>query len=116
MRGNKRAMPLSNSPDRDETPIALPNEKAIVMIDEFGEIHRLHANISSDWGRRIAFLPDGAQDGSGEWAAVDTTNTKGISFVPRHDIEGRALLVFYPARPFSWLTGNSWPGRFGFVR
>jgi hypothetical protein len=40
----------------------------------------------------------------------------GISFVPRTDIQGRAVLVFYPSRPFSWLTGNAWPGRFGFVR
>ncbi|MBZ0150171.1 MAG: signal peptidase I [Planctomycetes bacterium] len=116
VRGNKRAMPLDRSPDRDETPIALPDQKVIVMIDEYGEIHRFHANISSDWGRRIAFLPDGAQDGRGEWTAIDTTNTKGISFVPREDIQGRALLVFYPSRPLSWLFGSNWPGRFGFVR
>ena len=39
-----------------------------------------------------------------------------IDFVPRADIQGRALMVFYPCRPFAWLTGNAWPGRFGFVR
>lgn len=116
IRGNKRAMPLDRSPDRDETPIGLPNEHAIVMIDEFGEIHRFHANLSTDWGRRIAFLPDNAQDGHGEWKAIDTTNTVGISFVPRSDIMGRALLIFYPSRPLSWLFGSNWPGRFGFVR
>jgi hypothetical protein len=88
------------------------------MIDEYGEIMRLNGVIGSGWGAPQAGAPVVFMkpDGVGEWTAPTTTNTKGISFVPRHDIEGRALLVFYPARPFSWLTGNSWPGRFGFVR
>ena len=67
-------------------------------------------------GGPVTFRHPNAQDGSGEWIAPDTTNTEGISFVPRDDIEGRALMVFYPARPFSWLFGSSWPDRFGFVR
>lgn len=115
VRGNKRAMPLANPPDRDETPIPIPSHDALVMIDEFGEILRLNATVSSTWPR-VAFAPTKAQDGRGEWEAPDTTNAKGISFVPRSDIQGRAVLVFYPARPFSWLLGNAWPGRFGFVR
>jgi hypothetical protein len=61
-------------------------------------------------------VPPGQQDGRGEWEAPESTNSKGISFVPRDDIQGRAVMVFYPARPFSWLFGSNWPGRFGFVR
>jgi signal peptidase I len=116
--GNKRPMPLRNHPDRDETPIAYPDEKAIVMIDRFGEIVRYGAEIGPDWGERggVAFQVPGAQDGRGEWMAPETTNTKEVNFVPRSDIQGRALLVFYPARPLSWLFGNAWPGRFGTVR
>lgn len=119
IRGNKRPMPLTQMPDRDETPIAIPSENAIVMIDEYGEILRLNGLPGSDWGAPggpVTFRHPNAQDGSGEWIAPDTTNTEGISFVPRDDIEGRALMVFYPARPFSWLFGSSWPDRFGFVR
>ncbi|MCK5941516.1 MAG: signal peptidase I [Planctomycetes bacterium] len=118
IRGNKRAMPLSDPPDRDETPIAIPNENVIVMIDEFGEILRLNGRVGPDWGPEVTFRHEHAQDGGadGYWSALDTTNTKGISFVPREDIEGRALMVFYPMRPFSWLTGNEWPDRAGFVR
>lgn len=121
IRGNKRAMNLASSPDRDETPIALPNENAIVMIDEFGEILRLNGQPGVDWGvpgGPVPFRHANAQPGDpkAEWTALDTTNTKGISFVPRSDIQGRALMVFYPSRPFSWLTGSNWPDRFGFVR
>jgi signal peptidase I len=118
VRGNKRAMPLANPPDRDETPIALPNEKAIVMIDEYGEILRLGAEVGPDWGKRIAFQRPGSTDGNGEWLARELPigNTRGISFVPRGDIRGRAVMVFYPCRPLSWLFLNNWPDRFGFVR
>lgn len=118
VRGNKRAMPLTRAPDRDETPIGIPSEHAVVMIDEYGEILRLEADLGADWGAQIAFQKPGvtAQDGSGEFLAEDTTNAPGVSFVPRADIQGRALLVFYPCRPLSWLFGSNWPGRFGFVR
>jgi hypothetical protein len=111
-------MPLANPPDRDETPIALPNEKAIVMIDEYGEILRLGAEVGPDWGKRIAFQRPGSTDGNGEWLARELPigNTRGISFVPRGDIRGRAVMVFYPCRPLSWLFLNNWPDRFGFVR
>lgn len=115
VRGNKRAMPLVNKPDRDETPIPIPSERALVMIDEYGEIMRLNADVSATWPR-VAFRHPGAQDGNGEWMAKEETNTPGISFVPRSDIQGRAVLVFYPSRPIAWLFGNAWPGRFGFVR
>lgn len=113
LRGNKRAMNLGNAPDRDETPIALPDRDAIVMIDEFGEIHRLKAKIGPSWGEmgKVSFVA-----GETEWEAPETSNTEGISFVPRSDIEGRALMVFYPLRPISWLTGSAWPDRAGFVR
>jgi signal peptidase I len=116
VRGNKRAMPLTRPPDRDETPIPIPSEKALIMIDEYGEILRLNAEVGPDWGNRVAFLRPGAQDGNGEWQAPETTNSKGISFVPRSDIRGRATMVFYPCRPFSWLMRNNWPDRAGFVR
>lgn len=116
VRGNKRAMPLERAPDRDETPIPIPSEHAIVMIDEFGEILRLKGDVGPDWGKRVSFVNPKGQDGAGVWDAKDTTNCEGISFVPRADIQGRAVLVFYPSRPFAWLFGNNWPGRFGFVR
>ncbi len=118
IRGNKRAMPLGNPPDRDETPIGLPKENAIVMIDEFGEILRLNAKIGADWGPQVTFRRMGAEedDPDAVFSAVDTANAKGISFVPRSDIEGRALMVFYPIRPLSWIFGNEWPDRAGFVR
>lgn len=119
IRGNKRAMPLANAPDRDETPIALPDQDTIVMIDEFGEILRLKGRPGANWGHgEVTFRNPKADEGDpkAEWSALDTTNTKGISFVPRSDIQGRALMVFYPCRPLSWLTGNNWPDRFGFVR
>ena len=116
VRGNKRAMPLQRPPDRDETPIPIPSENAVVMIDEYGEILRLQGTVAADWGERVAFLSDGTSDARGEWVAPDSTNTPGISFVPRSDIRGRAVMVFYPCRPLSWLLFNNWPGRFGFVR
>ncbi len=122
IRGNKRAMNLANAPDRDETPIPIPERDALVMIDEYGEILRLNAKAGPGWAQvkdgrsRVSFVPLGAQDGKGEWEAPETTNSKGISFVPRGDIQGRAVLVFYPSRPFAWLFGSAWPGRFGFVR
>lgn len=116
VRGNKRPMYLTNPPDRDETPIPLPAQQAIVMIDEYGEILRLKGEVGAGWPERVSFRTPGAVDGRGEWTAPETSNSRGISFVPRADIQGRALLVFYPSRPFSWLFLNNWPGRFGFVR
>ena len=118
IRGNKRAMNLTRAPDRDETPIALPNENAIVMIDEFGEILRLNGQPGANWSPNVTFRKPNAQEGDpdAEWTALDTSNTKGISFVPRSDVQGRALMVFYPSRPISWLTQSAWPDRFGLVR
>lgn len=112
VRGNKRAMPLDKPVDRDETPIAIPSEDCIVMIDEFGEILRLDAEVGPDWGERVSFVTKGAQDGRADWVAPE----EKVAFVPRADIQGRAILVFYPFRPFAWLTGSNWPDRFGFVR
>ena len=111
-------MPLENPPDRDETPIGLPSEDAIVMIDEYGELLQLNAKIGPSWGPDVTFRPVGAaaDDPDAVFSAVDTINTKGISFVPRADIEGRALMVFYPIRPLSWIFRNEWPDRAGFVR
>jgi signal peptidase I len=116
VRGNKRAMPLDRDPDRDETPIAIPSRDSVVMIDEYGEILRLKGKVGANWGERIAFIKPGGQDGRDEWTAPETTMAPGVTFVPRADIQGRASLIFYPCRPFSWLLFNSWPGRFGFVR
>lgn len=108
--GNKRPVPPTEKPDRDETPIAIPSRNAIVMIDEYGEILRLKAKAGADWGRRVSFAaPDTT---AGEWAAAE----QAYPFVRREDIRGRALLVFYPFRPIAWLFGNAWPGRFGFIR
>jgi len=118
IRGNKRAMDLTKAPDRDETPIALPDKNIIVMIDEFGEILRLKGSPGSTWSPNVSFRNIHAESGDpkAEWEALDTKNAKGISFVPRSDIQGRGLMVFYPSRPISWLTGSAWPNRCGFVR
>lgn len=116
VRGNKRPMRLDNPPDRDETPIPMLGEDRIVMIDEYGEVLNLKGKVGSSWPEQVAFLKPGGVDGRDEWVAKDATNAEGISFVRREDIRGRALLIFYPAIPFSWLTGNNWPNRFGFVR
>lgn len=114
VRGNKRPMSLQNAPDRDETPMPIPEQNAIVMIDEYGEILRLRGQAGDGWGEP-GLVP--FRDAAGNiWHARDTTNEKGVSFVPRADIQGRALMVFYPLRPISWLTRNKWPDRFGFVR
>lgn len=119
IRGNKRAMPLDRAPDRDETPIAITKENAIIMIDEFGEILQLKGQPGANWGSGpVSFRKHNATDGdpNAEFEALDTYNAKGISFVPRSDIQGRALMVFFPSRPISWLIGSAWPDRFGFVR
>ena len=85
------------------------------MIDEYGEILRLDGAAADGWADagQVVFRSDGAGEA---WQAEDTTNTRGVSFVPRADIQGRALMVFYPVRPFSWLLGENWPDRFGTVR
>ena len=119
VRGNKRPMSLQRAPDRDETPIAIPSENAIVMIDEFGEILRLEGQPGVNWGpqedgRSVVSFRN--PDGQGEWVAPEVRNASGVSFVRRQDIQGRALMVFYPARPLSWLMRSNWPDRFGFVR
>ncbi len=114
VRGNKRPMDLDSPPDRDETPIAIPSERAIVMIDEFGEIMRLEGMPGANWGPGVVSFKN--PDGEGEWVAPEVRNASGVSFVRRQDIQGRALMVFYPARPISWLMRNNWPDRFGFVR
>ena len=90
----------------------------IIMIDEYGEILRLKGRPGSTWSPNVSFRNPNAVSGDpkAEWQALDTTNTKGISFVARADIQGRALMVFYPSRPISWLTGSAWPNRLGFVR
>lgn len=114
VRGNKRPMSLTNPPDRDETPIAIPSKNAIVMIDEFGEILRLEGQPGTNWGPGVVCFKN--PDGNGEWVAPEVRNASGVSFVRRQDIQGRALMVFYPFRPLSWLMRSNWPDRFGFVR
>jgi signal peptidase I len=123
VRGNKRAMDLTRAPDRDETPIAIPREHAIVMIDQYGEVHRFEGDPGANWGKPemdapVVFRTPGTsgQDGKEEFYGETSNNVVGVSFVPRRDIQGRAMLVFYPCRPLSWLMGSNWPGRFGFVR
>jgi len=123
IRGNKRPMALGNAPDRDETPIAIPSEHAVVMIDEYGEIMRLAADPGSNWGEPqqgspVVFQKPGTpgQGGRDEFIAEVSTNGPGISFVPRADIQDRGVMVFYPCRPLASLFGSNWPGRFGFVR
>lgn len=120
VRGNKRPMNLGEKPDRDETPIAIPSENAIVMIDEFGEILRLEGQPGVNWGPPPGGGPGVVvfknPDGDGEWVAPEVRNASGVSFVRRQDIQGRAIMVFYPFRPLGWVLLNKWPGRFGFVR
>ena len=95
-----------------------PGTRAFTVFSEYGELLRLNAKIGPSWGPEVTFRRmDAAEDDpAATFSAQDTTNTKGISFVARSDIEGRALMVFYPVRPLSWIFQNEWPGRAGFVR
>jgi signal peptidase I len=108
LRGNKRPMPPSKPPDRDETPVVIPSRNAIVMIDEFGEIHRLRArvaNASASLERyEPSFLPADGGDGQAGWRPPE----EKVPFVPREHVVGRALLVFWPIWPLQH--------RLGFIR
>jgi signal peptidase I len=110
--GNKRPVPTTQPPDRDETPVAIPSLHTIVMIDEFGEIWRLKSDISNAYGSAdekrnptVMFRPVGAADGRDEWKPRELP----VPFVPRGDIAGRALAVFWPLWPFG-------EQRLGFIR
>jgi signal peptidase I len=105
IRGNKRPMAPSGPPDRDETPIVIPTEDTVVMIDEFGNVKRMKSGISP------AYSPDNmlfeVLGGSREddWKPEEVK----VQVVPREHVIGRALIGFWPFPPFG-------PNRVGFIR
>jgi hypothetical protein len=105
-------VPPTQPPDRDETPVVIQSLHTIVMIDEFGEVWPLKSDISNTYGSAdekhnptVMFRPVGASDGSGEWKPKELP----VPFVPRGDIAGRGLMVFWPLWPFG-------EQRLGFIR
>ncbi len=106
IRGNLRPVPSVKAPDRDETPVLIPSRQTMVMIDEYGEIHRLRTGVSEAFaqGREstLRLEPVGSTEGRQDWVPPE----EKVPFVPREDIQGRALLVFWPV----------WPMRLGFIR
>lgn len=107
VRGNKRPVPPSAPPDRDETPVVFPDRKQLVMIDEFGEIRRLRTGISPSYGSAaMLFERLDSSDGHGDWQPP----TEHVAFVKREHVVGRALFAFWPVWPFAKQT------RVGFYR
>jgi signal peptidase I len=108
VRGNKRPVPSTLPPDRDETPVIVASRGQIAMLDEFGEILALkaRAEIAGHQGdQRLLFHAPGAQDGHGEWPPPESM----VPFVPREHFQGRALVGFWPTWPFG-------PQRVGFIK
>ena len=90
LRGNKRPMPSSMPPDRDETPVVIQSRDALAMIDEFGEVHALKARANvGEQGFLIE--PAVARDGERAWAPPEDWH----GFVKREHVRGRALLIFW---------------------
>lgn len=119
VRGNKRPMPSDIPPDRDETPVAIPSRNTVVMIDEYGEILRLRTGIGASYGSkgdqgeaRIVFEPIGSSDGRQDWSPPEEWEP----FVPRRDVQGRALAAFWPFPPLSWLLQPKASNRLGWIR
>lgn len=99
LRGNKRTVPPTSPPDRDETPVIIASRDMLAMIDEFGETHALKARISKPFRDQVAgseradFAIEklGAQDGRSDWQPPE----EWVPFVRREHIRGRALLIFW---------------------
>lgn len=98
LRGNKRPMPSAQPPDRDETPVVIASQDKIAMIDEFGEVHALSARARVEQVRtergadtHLWIEPPTSQNGSREWEPPE----QWVPFVPREQIRGRALLIFW---------------------
>lgn len=90
LRGNKRPMPASMPPDRDETPVVIQSRDAMAMIDEFGEVHALHAR--ANVGEQ-GFMIEAASGREGERAWEPPEAWHG--FAKREHVRGRALLIFW---------------------
>jgi hypothetical protein len=96
VRGNKRPVPPARAPDRDETPIVFPDEKVVVMIDDVGEYVRMKSGISPAYDSdNVLFERLDSTGADGDWRPVE----ERVPFVPREDIIGRGLLVFWPVWP-----------------
>jgi signal peptidase I len=99
LRGNKRPVPSTSPPDRDETPVVIGSRDAMAMIDEFGDVHALHARARVEDGkgpdgsdqRFLNISPPSPQNGGKEWQPPE----EWVPFVPREHIRGRALLIFW---------------------
>jgi len=102
LRGNKRVIPPTVPPDRDETPVLITDRDMMAMIDEFGDVHALkaRARVAESNGKQQLFLqPASSQDGGSEWEPPE----EWVPFVPREHIRGRALLIFW-RMPFPRLS------------
>ncbi len=90
IRGNKRPMPSSRPPDRDETPVVIASRDMMAMIDEFGDVHPLKAQARVEDGK-INIAPPTSPAGAKEWQPPEAW----VGFVPREHIRGRALVRFW---------------------
>lgn len=100
LRGNKRTVPPTMPPDRDETPVIVTTRDKLAMIDEFGDTHALSARVSKSYlqlnansSEKAVFSIEKPQatDGRSDW----TPPEEWVPFVPREHIRGRALLIFW---------------------
>ena len=105
MRGNLRAISISESPDPDENPVIVTEEKKIVFTDEVGEVWRIDGEVVMDPGSGQVYSSQtpwfaGPQD---PWMPARESE----HFVPREHIIGRPIMTFWPGWP--WF-------RIGFIR
>ena len=112
IRGNKRPMNLAQrTPDRDETPIALPereqdrHDRRVRRDPAAQRQDRLRGGPNPAW----SFLRDNAQTGdpNGEWRGARRRPTPRASRSCRaRTSRGARCSCSIPLRPFSWLTGS----------
>src|SRR5262245_36932805 len=94
LRGNKRVIPPTQPPDRDETSVLITDRDMMSMIDEFGDGHALkaRARVAESSGKQQLFVQAAtSQDGGSEWEPPE----EWVPFVPREHIRGRALVIFW---------------------
>lgn len=98
LRGNLRAIPISDSPDPDENPVIVTDEKKVVFTDELGGVWKLDGEIviEPSAGRVYTGQTPWFAGTDGAWMPVQDKE----HFVPREHIIGRPLLTFFPVWPW----------------